>query len=93
MAEGGIREPERWQLRHAAGSWWLLDMMQEPGSWRPPLSLNRAGAEIWEYLQQGMKEEDAAEELCSRYGLDRAEALADVRGFLAALEARGIVIV
>lgn len=92
MAESRIREPERWQLRHAAGSWWLLDMMQEPGSWRPPLSLNRAGAEIWECLQQGMKGEDAAGLLCGRYGLDRAEALADVRGFLEALEAQGVVI-
>ncbi|MCM1056208.1 MAG: PqqD family protein [Firmicutes bacterium] len=92
MAENRIKEPERWQLRHAAGTYWLLDMMQEPGSRRPPLSLNQVGAEIWGFLQQGMQEEAAAEQLSSRYQIHRETALADVRGFLAGLEAQGVVI-
>lgn len=92
MAENRSKEPERWQLRHAAGSWWLLDMMQGPGNRKPPLSLNQAGAELWRLLQQGMNEEAAAEQMSSRYQIDRESALADVRGFLAGLKAQGVVI-
>lgn len=92
MAEKRIKEPERWQLRHAAGSYWLLDMMQGLENRKPPLSLNQVGAEIWRSLQQGMKEEAVAEQMSSRYQIDRESALADVRGFLAGLEAQGIVI-
>lgn len=93
MAENRIKEPKRWQLRHAAGSYWLLDMMQGPDDRKPPLSLNQVGAEIWECLQQGMKEEAVAEQMSSRYQIDRESALEDVRGFLAGLEAKGIAIV
>ncbi|MDE6640677.1 MAG: PqqD family protein [Acetatifactor sp.] len=92
MEEKRIKEPERWQLRHAAGCYWLLDMMQGPENRKPPLSLNQAGAEIWKLLQQGMKEEAVAEQMSSRYRIDRESALTDVRGFLAGLEAQGIVI-
>lgn len=92
MAERRLKEPERWQLRHAAGSWWLLDMEQGPEDWRPPLSLNQAGAEIWDHLQQGMGEEAVAEQMSRRYQIDRESALADVRDFLAGLEAQGVVI-
>ena len=92
MAERRIREPERWQLRHAAGSYWLLDMKQGPGDRKSPLSLNQAGAEIWNLIQQGMKEEAVADEMCCRYQIDRESAMDDVRGFLAGLEAQGIII-
>lgn len=92
MAERKIKEPERWQLRHAAGGYWLLDMMQGPENRKPPLSLNQVGAEIWSFLQQGMKEEAVAEQMSSRYQIARESALTDVRGFLAGLEAQGIVI-
>lgn len=92
MAEKRIKEPERWQLRHAAGCYWLLDMMQGPENRKPPLSLNQAGAEIWSLLQRGMTEEAAAELMSSRYQVDRESALADVRGFLAGLAAQGVAI-
>lgn len=92
MAESRIREPERWQLRHAAGTYWLLDMKQGPGDRKPPLSLNQVGAEIWSLLQQGMGEDTVADEMCRRYQIDRGSMMEDVRGFLAGLEAQGIVI-
>lgn len=92
MAESRIKEPERWQLRHAAGSYWLLDMKQGQKDRKGPLSLNQAGAEIWRLLQQGMEEEAVADEMHRRYQIDRESAMEDVRGFLAGLEAQGIVI-
>lgn len=90
MAEKRILESERWQLRHAAGVYWLLDMEQRAESQRAPLSLNAAGAELWKLLSSGVEEEAAADVLCSRYSLDRQSALRDVRDFIAGLEAQGI---
>lgn len=92
MAEKRIREQERWQLRHAAGSYWLLDMEQGLDVRKGPLSLNQAGADLWELLQRGTEEEAAADMLCRRYQLDRERALEDVRQFFSGLEARGIVV-
>lgn len=92
MTEKRIKEQGRWQLRHAAGSYWLLDMKQGPENRKAPLSLNQVGAELWNLFQQGMGEEAAADMLCSRYQIDRESALEDVRGFLAGLEAQGIAI-
>lgn len=92
MTERRILERERWQLRHAAGAYWLLDMEQGTGSRKTPLSLNAVGAELWELLIGGVEEEAAADMLCSRYQLDRQSALRDVRDFIAGLEAQGIEI-
>lgn len=90
----GVRmiEQGRWQLRHAAGSYWLLDMKQGPESRKSPLSLNQVGAELWNLFQQGAEEEAAVDMLCCQYQIDRDSALEDVRGFLAGLEAQGIAI-
>lgn len=93
MAGISIMDKERWQLRHAAGSYWLLDMKQEPENRKSPLSLNQAGAEIWNLFQQGLDEEAVAEQMSLRYQIDRESALEDVRGFLAGLKVQGIVIV
>ncbi len=92
MSKNRIKEPERWQLRYAAGSYWLLDMKRGNENRRPPLSLNQAGAELWRLLQQGTEEEAAAELLCLQYRIDRESALEDVRGFLAGLKSQGILI-
>lgn len=92
MSKNRIKEPERWQLRYAAGSYWLLDMKRGNENRRTPLSLNQAGAEIWRLLQQGTEEEAAAELLCLQYRIDRESALEDVRGFLAGLKSQGILI-
>lgn len=92
MAERRILERERWQLRHAAGTYWLLDMEQRAGSRKTPLSLNEAGAELWELLSDGVEEEAAADVLCDRYQLDQESALKDVRDFIVGLETQGIKI-
>lgn len=92
MAERKILERERWQLRHAAGTYWLLDMEQRAGGRKAPFSLNAAGAELWKLLTDGVEEEAAADMLCSRYQLDKQSALRDVRDFIAGLETQGIKI-
>ncbi len=92
MAENRIKDGERWQLRHAAGSYWLLDMEQEHAGQRPPLSLNQAGAELWRLFRKGAESGEAADMLCRLYQIDRESAQEDVGEFLAALQKQGIVI-
>ena len=46
----------RFQLRHAAGIYWLLDMEQEIGTYKKPLPMNEAGAEIFKLMQEGKKQ-------------------------------------
>ena len=43
----------RFQLRHAAGLYWLLDMEQDAGSYKKPLAMNEMGAEIFKLMQDG----------------------------------------
>ena len=53
---------ERYQLRHAAGCYWLLDMEQSGKDYIGPIVLNESGAEIWNRLQAGGTIDQVAEE-------------------------------
>ena len=92
MSKNRIKEQERWQLRYAAGSYWLLDMKRGNENRRAPLTLNQAGADLWRLLQHGTEEEAAADLLCLQYQIDRESALEDVREFFAGLKSQGILI-
>lgn len=81
----------RYQLRHAAGLYWLLDMEQDGPEYRRPLPLNEAGAEIWRSLADGMEVDAVADMLCRKYGAGEEEARADVRQFYRQLVAEGII--
>jgi hypothetical protein len=71
-----------YQLRHAAGKYWLLDMRQQGFAYRPPLCLNASGAFLWELLAKGMSRREAARQLAQAFGLAEKEALQDVDSFV-----------
>lgn len=73
---------EKYQLRHAGGLYWLLDMEQSGASYKDPLPLNAAGAEIWEMFARGMGEDDISERLCKKYGVLKSQVLNDVHDFI-----------
>jgi hypothetical protein len=79
-----------WQLREAAGFYWLLDMAQSGKDWRKPLRLNETGVLLLTHLAAGESEDALTELLMERYGLPREEAGADVQGFRKELEVHGI---
>lgn len=81
-----IRLEKRYQLRYAAGLYWLLDMEQEGVPYKKPLTINSVGAYIWQLLVNGGKQEDIAEKLSEEYQVDREEALRDISCFLKQLE-------
>lgn len=82
----------RYQLRKAAGLYWLLDMEQTGAGRRDPVVLNESGAYIWKRYGELQSEAAVAEELNREYGIPVSEALADVRQFLGQLQGQGLVI-
>ena len=83
---------ERYQMRHAAGQYWLLDMEQKPGKYKAPLALNETGAMILENFWEQGNPEAAAKALSEEYEIGMDEALADVTEFLGQLKRQGIAL-
>ena len=85
------KEAWGYQLRHAAGYYWLLDMRQAGIPYRPPLPINEIGADIWRLIaEQGMSREDAAKALSGEYGVAPSVLKNDIDAFLAQLAKSGI---
>lgn len=78
------------QLREAAGSYWLIDMAQTGKVWKRPLQLNETGAMLLQGLYEGRTQESLAAELAANYGLPVDEMREDVASFLSQLAANGI---
>lgn len=76
-----------YQLRYAAGMYWLLNTKQRGLHYIRPLSLNECGAHLWRLLSAGADKAELVNSLCAQYGLERSEALRDVEGFLEQLDA------
>lgn len=80
----------RYQLRHAAGLYWLLDMEQEGLNFLAPVSFNESGAYIWKKLDAGMKSEEIAERLSQDFGIAYDGAQRDVDMFMEQLRAKRV---
>lgn len=82
----------RYQLRYAAGRYWLLDMMQDELSYKPPLSMNEVGADILKMIFQRMSTKEIAELLSKEYDILEESAKEDVIQFRNELMRFGITI-
>lgn len=71
-----------YQLRHAAGRYWLLNVKQRGLDYIRPLCLNECGAYLWKMLCEGLDKITIADRLCDEFGLERGDALKDVEDFL-----------
>lgn len=83
-------QKDDYQLRYAAGLYWLLDMKQEGEIYRRPLSLNETGALIWKRHRQGESPRRIARFLAEEYEVPEQETYSDVERFLQMLAERGI---
>jgi hypothetical protein len=79
-----------YQLREAAGFYWLVNMEQSGKDWLSPLRLNETGVLLLEHLAAGESEDALADFLADYYELPAEEAGADVRNFLKELNVHGI---
>lgn len=82
----------RYQLRTAAGKYWLMDMGQKAGNYRAPVAMNETGAMILEYFWKSGDTKEPAKVLSETYEIDLEEAQADVNEFLNQLRSQGIAL-
>lgn len=80
----------RYQLRKAAGLYWLLDMEQSGIERREQITLNESGAYIWEQYERLRSETAVAEALNREFGISVQEGLADIRQFFRQLKEQGL---
>ena len=80
----------RYQLRKAAGLYWLLDMEQEGAERREPIVLNESGAYIWQQYRQLRSKEAVAEVLSREFGISGQEGLEDIEQFFRQLREQGL---
>ena len=75
------KDASRYQMRYAAGIYWLLDMGQAGVPYRKPLAMNEAGARIWELTSQGYDDEEISEKLSEEYQADISVISEDIKQF------------
>lgn len=88
----GINLIEKYQLRHAAGIYWLLDMSQSGFNYKKPVPMNETGATLWKLLEKGYSKEQLIEYLCNEYGIESNEASKDIEVYYNNLRQYGIII-
>ena len=82
----------KYQLRYAAGLYWLLDMQQSGESYKSPVPLNEAGAELWRKFAGGMSEAQVCGWLCEQYDLSTEQAQSDVHDFVEQLRSNDVAL-
>lgn len=80
-----------YQLRNAAGVYWLLDMEQSGYPYKPPMILNEVGADIWNMIGNGKSKEQIVDSLSREYQVERSIIAKDVQAFWDKLEENGIL--
>ena len=80
----------RYQLRYAAGLYWLLDMVQSGEAYVSPLPLNEEGAQLWKMIQCGMSEDAICKHLCEKYEVSPQQAHIDVHEFIVQLKSKNV---
>ena len=86
-----MKGTDRYQIRHAAGKYWLLDMEQAE-HYKKPIVMNETGALILESYWKTESIEQTAEAIGQIYEIDLDEAKADVKIFLEQLAHQGIIL-
>ena len=81
----------RYQLRHAAGRYWLLDMQQDGLVYHKPIELNECAAFIWEAYTSGQTQDQIVSELQKNYGIPMEQAREDTQQFIMRLREQGLI--
>lgn len=82
----------RYQLRYAAGQYYLLDMEQPGVPYQRPMELNEIGAKIWQFMAEGRSANNIAEILSNEYEMPIEDIEEDVLQFQKRLATYGVVI-
>jgi len=91
MCDKQKNKMEEYQLREAAGKYWLLHMEQKGIPYEMPLQLNGIGAEMWQLIRAGKTKEQIIDYLIREYSAPE-EVKEDVKQFYYQLENHGILL-
>lgn len=81
---------KRYQLRYAAGTYWLSDTNPEGRVIPRPLELNETAAEIWKMLEEGKNTEEIAEIFSEGNKVQKKEIRNDIEQFIEQLRENSI---
>lgn len=87
----GLVMDKKYQIRHAGGRYWLLDMEQSGLNYKASLSLNESAGFIYERLVQGKDVWQIAEDMSVNFGIGKKEAIADIDEFIRQMVKKGII--
>lgn len=86
---------QRYQLRYAAGLYWLLDMEQPGVPYISPVPMNEIGAGIWRMIESGMGQEEIGRKLSEKYEISSEQAQRaqrDIDDFIKQLQNKKVVL-
>lgn len=81
---------KRYQLRYAAGTYWLSDIKPEGKRIPRPLELNETAAGIWKMLEKGKNTEEIAEIFSEGNEGQKKEIQNDIEQFIEQLRENNI---
>ena len=81
----------KYQVRYAAGQYWLLNMEQKGIPYQNPVVLNGVGAELWNRMQAGQTTDQMADHMAQQYDMPVCEIREDIIQFFKQLKAQGII--
>ena len=79
---GDKKREKRYQLRHAAGLYWLIDMEQPDSSYNSPIPLNEGGAVLWRMIDGGASLDEICQRLCAESDISMEQARVDATDFI-----------
>ena len=82
----GENREGRYQLRHAAGLYWLIDMEQPDKAYHSPVPLNEGGAALWRMIDGGASIDEICQNLCAESGISMEQARTDATDFIQQLK-------
>lgn len=80
----------KYQLRYAAGLYWLINMNQPGNSYQSPVPMNEVGAQIWKMAEKGTPQDQICRQLCEEYDISLEQAQSDVNTFFEELQRQNI---
>jgi len=90
MEQTGKNKMSDYQLRYAAGKYFLLNMKQKGIPYEKPLQLNAIAADLWNLFLEGNTEEQTVTFMVQKYGVSTEEIRQDIQVFCGQMSELGI---
>lgn len=83
---------KHYQIRKAAGLYWIIPTNQLDTEYIPPLPVNECGTIVFQKLQEKMEKDQIIKYLVELYGITEQEAKDAIDSFCSQLKEHGIVL-